>query len=153
MANDATRDDCEPREPNRVTRSSWFDWEDAVRFQFQEARVIPDRRQASGRDTDRRMAERLELNAEAKLCPSMREAFEGRLVDISIFGCSMQIEAGLFRPGDVVWMKMDDLQHWRGAVRWVRDNTVGVEFHQPFYPAVLDHIVQSNCKVVCSKAA
>lgn len=127
--------------------------EDSARDLLQSAHVQDDRRQFDRGTPDRRSAERLEVEADAKLCHSMRSGFNGRLLDLSTDGCSIAMSSGAFKPGDVVWMKVDSLQHWKGTVRWVNSDRLGVQFDNPFYPAVLEHLVQSNRKVSCTKAA
>lgn len=131
------------------------DWMGTVHRQLQHSSLVEDRREFGREEPDRRSADRLVTDAQAKLCTSMKEGVEGRLVDISMFGCRIANVPCIFMPGDQVWLKMDALQHWRGTVRWVDGERVGVHFDQPFYPAVVDHIVQSNKNknVVCSKVA
>ena len=124
-----------------------------VQDQLQSASLQEDRRAFDRGDKDRRSAERLAIDTPAKLHSSMRDGFEGRLVDISTTGCSLDMSAGFFSPGDKVWMKMEGLQHWGGVVRWVASDKVGVEFDNPFYPAVLEHLVETSRKIVCSKVS
>jgi len=132
---------------------SFEDSEDSARDLLQSAQLQEDRRKFDRGTPERRTAERLEIDADAKLCHSMRSGFNGRLVDLSTNGCSIAMSSGAFKVGDVVWMKVDSLQHWKGTVRWVNPDRLGVEFENPFYPAVLEHLVQSNRKVSCTKAA
>lgn len=112
-----------------------------------------DRRRSDRGVNSRRKAERLALNASAKLCRSIREGVEGRMVDLSTTGCSFLDASNSFQPGDQVWLKMEALELWRGTVRWVKDEKVGIEFERPFYPAVLNHLVELHRGVVVSRAA
>jgi translation initiation factor IF-1 len=123
-----------------------IDWLDNAELQV-------DRRRIDRGDSHRRREERLALNSNAKLCKSIREGCEGRLVDLSTTGCSFLDTSNSFQPGDQVWLKMEALELWRGTVRWVKDEKVGIEFDRPFYPAVLNHLVALHRGVVVSRAA
>lgn len=122
------------------------DWLDSAKLQ-------EDRRRSDRGDESRRKEDRLALSARAKLCKSIREGVEGRMVDLSTKGCSFVDTTNSFQPGDEVWLKMEALELWRGTVRWVKDEKVGIEFERPFYPAVLNHLVELHRDVVVSRAA
>lgn len=112
-----------------------------------------DRRKNDRGDADRRREERLALSANAKLCLSLTKGVEGRLLDLSTAGCSFLDATTSFQPGDQVWLKMEGLEAWRGTVRWVNGARVGIKFERPFYPAVLNHLVDKHRGVVVSRAA
>lgn len=117
------------------------------------ATLRDDRRRSDRSDGSRRKEERLAISANAKLCKSIREGVEGRMIDLSTAGCSFLDFSNSFQPGDKVWLKMEALELWRGTVRWVRTHKVGIEFERPFYPAVLNHLVELHQGVVVTKAA
>lgn len=117
------------------------------------ATLRDDRRRSDRGDGSRRKEERLAISANAKLCKSIREGVEGRMIDLSTAGCSFLDFSNSFQPGDKVWLKMEALELWRGTVRWVRTHKVGIEFERPFYPAVLNHLVELHQGVVVTKAA
>lgn len=117
------------------------------------ATLRDDRRGSDRADGSRRKEERLAISANAKLCKSLREGVEGRMIDLSTAGCSFLDPSNSFQPGDNVWLKMEALELWRGTVRWVRNDKVGIEFERPFYPAVLNHLVEIHQGVVVTKAA
>jgi hypothetical protein len=100
-----------------------------------------------------RREERLEVDTGAKICTTLKNVAQARLVDISMFGCSLMTMSGKFNSGDTVWLKVEELQRWKGTVRWVRGDLVGVEFGQPFYPSILNRLSQSQEGVVCSLSA
>ena len=122
------------------------DWQDT-------ATLRNDRRRSDRADGSRRQEERLAISANAKLCKSIREGVEGRMIDLSTAGCSFLDFSGSFQPGDKVWLKMEALELWRGPVRWVRNEKVGIEFERPFYPAVLNHLIEVHQGAVVTKAA
>jgi len=117
------------------------------------AMVREDRRLSDRGDECRRQEERLAIDAKAKLSISIREGVEGRMIDLSTAGCSFLDPTNSFRTGDEVWLKMEALELWRGTVRWTKGEKVGIEFKRPFYPAVLNHLVELHQGVVVSKAA
>lgn len=117
------------------------------------ATLRDDRRRSDRGDGSRRKEERLAISANAKLCKSIREGVEGRMIDLSTAGCSFLDFSDSFQPGDKVWLKMEALELWRGSVRWVRNHKVGIKFERPFYPAVLNHLVEVHQGVVVTKAA
>lgn len=117
------------------------------------ATLRDDRRRSDRIDGSRRKEERLAISANAKLCKSIREGVDGRMIDLSTAGCSFLDSSNSLRPGDKVWLKMEGLELWRGTVRWVRDEKVGIEFERPFYPAVLNHLIEMHRGVVVSRAA
>lgn len=117
------------------------------------ATLRDDRRRSERSDVSRRKEERLAISANAKLCKSIREGVEGRMIDLSTAGCSFLDSSNSLQPGDKVWLKMEGLELWRGTVRWVKDEKVGIEFERPFYPAVLNHLIEMHRGVVVSRAA
>lgn len=117
------------------------------------ATLRDDRRRSDRADGSRRKEERLAISANAKLCKSLREGAEGHMIDLSTAGCSFLDPSNSFQPGDNVWLKMEALELWRGTVRWVRNDKVGIEFERPFYPAVLNHLVEVHQGVVVTKVA
>ena len=120
---------------------------------LQSASVIKDRRIGMRGDTDRRMATRLATDVSAKLSDTTKSQFDGALLNISVFGCSIEIGSNTFVEGDRVWMEMDALQQWRGTVRWIDEGKVGVMFDQPFYPTVLERLTEPEKAIVRIKAA
>jgi hypothetical protein len=117
------------------------------------ATLRDDRRLSDRGDGSRRKEERLAISANAKLCKSIREGVEGRMIDLSTAGCSFLDSSNSLQSGDKVWLKMEGLELWRGTVRWVRDEKVGIEFERPFYPAVLNHLIEMHRGVIVSRAA
>lgn len=117
------------------------------------ARVEEDRRQNDRGEQDRRREERATVDAKASLRASMGAGVKGHLDDLSVYGCKLQLPLMSFNVGDSVWFKIDSITPWKGTVRWVEKDSVGVEFDRPFYPAVFELIVHSHKSVTCSKAA
>ena len=117
------------------------------------AHIQKDRRNHDRAQPSRRREARLAIEAKAKLSSSMATGFEGILIDISTNGCSFHSPGGSFCVGDQVWLRLDNMQPWRGSVRWIADDRIGVEFNNPFYPAVVEHLVLSQQRINCNRAA
>jgi hypothetical protein len=120
---------------------------------IENARIEEDRRRSDRLEPDRRRSARAAVDATASLCISLRSGFEGRLNNLSADGCSLQLTFGSFMVGDLVWFRIESIQPWRGTVRWVNGDKVGVEFERPFYPAVFELLVKSHQPVTVSRAA
>jgi hypothetical protein len=120
---------------------------------LEKAQQQEDRRKQDRDAAQRRREDRLEFDAKTTLCVSMLDGIEGRLADLSANGCSFLVHSDTFKPRNEVWLKIEPLEPWKGTVRWVGEDRVGIEFERPFYPAIFDHLVKSSLAAVCSKAA
>ena len=119
----------------------------------ESARIEEDRRVNNRGSSDRRRDDRIDVDGSASLRALHGSHNEGRVDNLSEYGCRLRLPHVSFDVGDVVWFRVDTIQPWQGTVRWVSGDSVGVEFDRPFYPAVFDLIVQMNKPVACSKAA
>lgn len=78
---------------------------------------------------------------------------DARVKDLSAGGCCLELLFGSCTIGETVWFKIEGVEIWMGTVRWVDGCLVGVEFDQPFYPAVFEHIVSLNKPLEMEQAA
>lgn len=115
--------------------------------------IQDDRRQEDRGDAARRNHKRAEIDAKAKLRAPSKLSADARVQNLSAGGCCLQLLCGSFKIGETVWFKMDGVENWMGTVRWIDGSLVGVEFAQPFYPAVFEHIVSLNKPVELDQAA
>ena len=60
--------------------------------------------------------------------------------DISASGCRFFDRFGQMEPGTRVSVKIGPIGPIASIVRWCEQSTVGVQFENPLYDAVLDHI-------------
>lgn len=88
------------------------------------------------------MRKPLVLAAKCRTMSGMRD--EGVLSDISTHGCCITTRALLFRVGSRILIKPDGIEAIAGVIRWMAGNRAGVEFDQPLYPAVVEHLSQHN---------
>jgi hypothetical protein len=57
---------------------------------------------------------------------------------ISANGCRLNRVAPHMGVGDVIALHLGPIGPLAGTIRWRRDNTAGVEFHEPLEPAIVD---------------
>ncbi len=62
------------------------------------------------------------------------------MIDISEMGCKIRGTRGFTDVGDVVSMKVGDINAPLGSVVWVKDRIAGVQFDGKIHEAVLDHM-------------
>jgi hypothetical protein len=113
----------------------------------------PDRRAHDRGESARRREDRLVIDASAVIGSAMRDGIEGHLSDFSANGCSFFDSTGSFKHDDEVWLKIGSLEPWKGLVRWVSGDRIGIEFERALHPAIFDHLAQSSSSAVCAKAA
>lgn len=132
---------------------SWDRPQRLPRSLVENARLEEDRRQHDRADGNRRQSERAIVDGSASLSVSLAAGLLGQLYNLSAHGCSIQLSNGSFQVGEAVWFRIVSMEPWKGIVRWVSGENVGVEFDEPFYPAAFDLIVNSGRPISCSKAA
>ena len=90
--------------------------------------------------TPRRSA-RTGLAAEVSLRRSGQHNYRANVFDVSQHGCKVEF---IERPAldEVVWVKFAGLEALEGAVCWVDDFAVGVEFARPVHPAVFEVLLE-----------
>lgn len=115
--------------------------------------IQDDRRKEDRGDEARRRYERAALEAKAKLRAPSKLSLDARVQNLSAGGCCLELLFGSFKIGETVWFKMEGVENWMGTVRRIDGSLVGVEFAQPFYPAVFEHIVSLNKPVEFERAA
>lgn len=87
-----------------------------------------------------RRSERLPVVLPAR-CRS-RNGFLDKVVitDISREGCRFHSFAITVKEGDLVVIRPEGLEGLCGKVRWVKGHRAGVEFDQPLYGPVVEHL-------------
>lgn len=65
---------------------------------------------------------------------------EGELSDISTHGCCVRTRSLYLTIGMRVMIKPDGIEAISGVVRWIADRQAGVEFDNPLYGPVVDHL-------------
>ena len=91
--------------------------------------IIPDRRKPRQGTA---MPGRLRFNVTTRAAVAV--------TDLSVHGCRIATATGL-AVDSPVFVRLDQLGALRAIVRWQRDGAAGLEFDQPLYPPVYDHLL------------
>ena len=90
-----------------------------------------------------RGAERLRLQAEVSVKPfGAARSSKALMFDLSPTGCCLVSDARLL-TGTQVLVRIPGLAYWAATVAWRREEAVGVEFHKPLHPAVVEQYAGS----------
>ena len=84
---------------------------------------------------------------------SLPDQIEGDLYNLSASGCSIRVSQGAVQVHDEVWFKIDTIEPWKGTVRWVSKQNVGVEFDRPLFQSLFELIAHAHQPVAMSRAA
>lgn len=90
--------------------------------------------------TERRRAPRLAISLGASLRERSRPAFSVALVDLSPFGCRIELSADL-EAGAQVWLKLPGLEARFSRVAWCRGGFAGIAFEDPLHESVIDCLI------------
>ena len=83
--------------------------------------------------------QRLSIPAELRFAMTLRSAAE--VTDLSAHGCRIRRCSYPFEPGTPVFVRLEGLAPIRGTVRWYQVDESGIEFDQPLYLPVLEHLL------------
>ncbi|MFK4003607.1 PilZ domain-containing protein [Qipengyuania sp. NPDC077563] len=72
--------------------------------------------------------------------------FDISIKDLSEYGCQFYDVVGRLEAGDEITLRIGTIGPLHAKVRWIERRCAGVEFDQPLYPAVLDHIIAQGGK-------
>lgn len=68
----------------------------------------------------------------------------GQISNISPEGCCVQICGLAFRLGSRVLLRPEGMEGLTGVVRWIAGDAAGVEFDQPLYGPVVEHLIRRH---------
>jgi len=88
------------------------------------------------RNTPRR-AERVPLRADVDFRRAGDHRYRVNILDFSPEGCRIEAPVSV-ATGDMIWISLPGLESIQGAVCWVKEWNVGIEFSRPLYPSVFD---------------
>lgn len=91
-----------------------------------------------------RKEDRRALKAEAVIRNITQGRIGGQMIDISESGCKIDLFNSSASPGQVVTIKLENMESWAGYVRWVDGSIVGVQFERRLHSAVVDHLSRSR---------
>ncbi|MGE5953554.1 MAG: PilZ domain-containing protein [Qipengyuania vulgaris] len=64
--------------------------------------------------------------------------------DLSEYGCQFSDLVGRIDAGDEITIRIGEIGPLDARVKWVVKREIGVEFDQPLYPSVLEHIIAAG---------
>lgn len=67
--------------------------------------------------------------------------FDIAIRDLSEYGCQFADLVGRVQVGDEITIRIGQVGPIAAQVKWIERRQVGVQFDQPLYPSVLDHII------------
>ncbi len=85
---------------------------------------------------DRRAAERMPVEIEAKVRELGTTGTEARVLNLSSTGFMAETE-GEFEVGARVWLMMPGRERANAVVRWIAAGRIGAEFAEPLDPEML----------------
>ncbi|MBS0254841.1 MAG: PilZ domain-containing protein [Proteobacteria bacterium] len=88
------------------------------------------------------MRKPLTLAAKCRTLTGMSD--DAYLSDLSPHGCCITTRGLLFRLGARVVIKPNGLEAIGGIIRWIAGNRAGVEFEQPLYAPVVEHLSSAH---------
>lgn len=80
------------------------------------------------------------LPAQCRMTSGMRDS--GEISDISAQGCCVKTDTLLFRVGSHVIIRPTGMEPLGGTVRWIAGDCAGLEFDQPIYDPIVDHLAR-----------
>lgn len=92
------------------------------------------------------------LPAQCRTTSGLRDS--GEISDISTQGCCVRTNSVLFRIGAHVVIRPEGMEALGGTVRWIAGDFAGLEFDQPIYGPIVDHLArlhQSGTQVAVSR--
>ena len=93
-------------------------------------------------DQNHRQAERkpVTMGARCRTMSGLRD--EGQLSDLSTHGCCLTMRSMFLGVGTRVMIKPEGMEAISGVIRWLAGNRAGVQFDQPLYGPVFEHLSQ-----------
>jgi hypothetical protein len=82
------------------------------------------------------------LTAQCRTQSGLRD--QGSISDISPEGCCVTTNSLFFRVGTRVVIRPEGIEGLTGTVRWIVGDRAGVEFDQPLYAPVVDHLAERH---------
>jgi hypothetical protein len=80
----------------------------------------------------------VKLAAQCRTRSGLRD--KGLISDISAEGCCVSTDSLFFRVGTRVVIRPEGMEGLSGIVRWISGDKAGVEFDNPLYGPVIDHL-------------
>ena len=95
---------------------------------------------------DLRREQRYSISVPGRYRKGTGVRFNVAIKDLSEYGCQFCDLVGRIDTGDDITIRIGDIGPIDARVKWVAKREIGVEFDQPLYPSVLEHIIAAGGK-------
>jgi len=82
------------------------------------------------------------LSAQCRTASGMRDG--GKITDITSNGCCVTTKSLFFQVGSRILIRPDGIEGLTGAIRWIEGMRAGVEFDNPIYDPVVEHLAANH---------
>jgi len=82
------------------------------------------------------------LRAQCRTQGGLRDS--GYISDISAQGCCVSTNSLFFRVGSRVLIRPEGMEGLTGIVRWIAGDKAGIEFDNPIYGPIVDHLAKMH---------
>ena len=93
---------------------------------------------------DLRREQRYSISVPGRYRKGTGVRFNVAIKDLSEYGCQFSDLVGRIGIGDDITIRIGDIGPLDARVKWVAKREIGVEFDQPLYPSVLEHIIAAG---------
>ncbi len=93
---------------------------------------------------DLRREQRYSISVPGRYRKGTGVRFNVAIKDLSEYGCQFSDLVGRIDVGDEITIRIGDIGPLEAQVKWVAKREIGVEFDQPLYPSVLEHIIAAG---------
>ena len=91
-----------------------------------------------------RKKKRYSISAEGRYRKGTGVRFNIAIQNLSEHGCQFADLVGRIDVGDDITIRIGEIGPLEACVKWVVNREIGVEFDQPLYPSVLEHIIANG---------
>lgn len=90
---------------------------------------------------DLRREKRYSISVPGRYRKGTGRGFNVAIKDLSEYGCQFSDLVGRVQKDDAITIRIGSIGPLVAQVKWIDKRNVGIEFEQPLYPSVLDHII------------
>ena len=93
---------------------------------------------------DLRREQRYSISVPGRYRKGTGVGYNVAIKNLSEYGCQFSDLVGRIGVGDDISIRIGEIGPLDARVKWVANREIGVEFEQPLYPSVLDHIIAAG---------
>ena len=95
---------------------------------------------------DLRREKRYSISVPGRYRKGTGVGFNVAIKDLSEYGCQFSDLGGRVQKDDGITIRIGSIGPLAAQVKWIDRRKVGIEFEQPLYPSVLDHMIAEGGK-------